>query len=208
LPVKSRHLQGCSLATLKKDCSKCQSNACSKQSGRYGYQVMKTLDIAIRQADSRDADAIASVHGHSWRGAYSGIIPHKALNTMITRRGTAWWQRVISRSGAVFVADVGGLIVGYVTFGRNRARQLTQQGEIYELYLLPEYQGVGLGTRLFDSARKALRAHDLKGLVVWALDDNNAANCFYHGLGGRDIAEGTETFDGKTLKKVAYVWNR
>jgi ribosomal protein S18 acetylase RimI-like enzyme len=170
--------------------------------------MMKTLDIAIRQADRRDADAIADVHGKAWRGAYSGIIPHKALNTMITRRGTDWWQRVINRSGAVFVADVGGVIAGYVTFGRNRARQLSQQGEIYELYLLPQYQGVGLGTRLFDSARKALNAHDLKGLVVWALDDNTVANAFYHGLGGRDVAEGTETFDEKTLKKVAYVWNR
>jgi ribosomal protein S18 acetylase RimI-like enzyme len=169
---------------------------------------MKTLDIAIRQAGRKDADAIADVHNNAWRGAYSGIIPHKALNTMIARRGADWWQRVISRSGAVFVADVGGVIAGYATFGRNRARQLTQQGEIYELYLLPEYQGVGLGTRLFDSARKALLAHDLKGLVVWALEDNLVANNFYHGLGGRDVAEGTETFDEKTLKKVAYVWNR
>ncbi|MGL4404319.1 MAG: GNAT family N-acetyltransferase [Notoacmeibacter sp.] len=169
---------------------------------------MKTLDIAIRQADKKDADAIAGVHSNAWRGAYSGIIPHKALNTMIARRGSDWWLRVISRSGAVFVADVGGVIAGYITFGRNRARQLSQQGEIYELYLLPEYQGVGLGTRLFDSARKALVAHDLKGLVVWALEDNAAANSFYHGLGGRDVAEGTETFDDKVLKKVAYVWNR
>ena len=169
---------------------------------------MNTLDIAIRQADRTDADAIADVHGNAWRGAYSGIIPHKALNTMINRRGTDWWQRVINRSGAVFVADVGGVIAGYVTFGRNRARQLSQQGEIYELYLLPQYQGVGLGTRLFDSARKALAAHNLKGLVVWALDDNANANAFYQGLGGRDVAEGTETFDNKTLKKIAYIWNR
>jgi ribosomal protein S18 acetylase RimI-like enzyme len=169
---------------------------------------MKTLDIAIRQAERKDADAIAGVHGTAWRGAYSGIIPHKALNTMITRRGTDWWLRVISRSGAVFVADVGGVVAGYVTFGRNRARQLSQQGEIYELYLLPEYQGIGLGTRLFDSARKSLRAHGLSGLVVWALEENTVANAFYAGLGGRDVAEGTETFDDKTLKKVAYIWNR
>jgi ribosomal protein S18 acetylase RimI-like enzyme len=169
---------------------------------------MKTLDIAIRQADTRDADAVAGVHLESWRTAYAGLIPHKALATMIARRGVQWWSRVISRSGAVLVAEIGGKIVGYVTYGRNRARQLTQQGEIYELYLLPEYQGIGLGTKLFDAARKALRAHDLKGLVVWALEDNAIAARFYAGLGGRDIAEGTETFDDKTLKKVAFIWNR
>jgi ribosomal protein S18 acetylase RimI-like enzyme len=169
---------------------------------------MKTLDIAIRQADPRDAAHIASVHSQSWHSAYAGLIPHKALGTMIARRGADWWGRVIGRSGAVLVAEVGGTIAGYVTYGRNRARQLSQQGEIYELYLLPEYQGIGLGTKLFDAARKALRAHDLRGLVVWALEDNTLANQFYQGLGGRDVAEGTETFDEKTLKKVAFVWNR
>ena len=169
---------------------------------------MKLHDIAIRPAEREDADAIASVHQDSWRGAYAGLIPHRALNAMIGRRGSDWWSRVINRSGAVMVAEMGGDIVGYVTYGRNRARQLTQQGEIYELYLMPEYQGIGLGTRLFDAARDALRSHGLKGLVIWALEDNEIAMRFYEGLGGRDVAEGTETFDDTTLKKVAYVWNR
>ena len=31
-----------------------------------------------------------------------------------------------------------------------------QQGEIYELYLRPEYQGIGLGSRLFSAARARL----------------------------------------------------
>jgi ribosomal protein S18 acetylase RimI-like enzyme len=169
---------------------------------------MKTLDIAIRQAESGDAAAIAGVHLAAWRGAYEGIIPHKALNMMLARRGAQWWNRVIGRSGAVLVAEIGGIVAGYVTFGRNRARQLGEEGEIYELYLLPEYQGIGLGTRLFEAARKALRVHDMRGLVVWALEENHIANAFYRGLGGRDVAEGTETFDDKTLRKVAYVWNR
>jgi ribosomal protein S18 acetylase RimI-like enzyme len=169
---------------------------------------MKTLDIAIRQAERADAQSVADVHLAAWRSAYSGIIPHQALSMMLARRGTEWWMRVINRSGAVLIAEIGGVVAGYVTFGRNRARQLEQEGEIYELYLLPEYQGIGLGTKLFDAARKALGAHDFKGLVVWALEDNNIANGFYRGLGGRDVAEGTETFDEKTLRKVAYVWNK
>ncbi len=47
----------------------------------------------------------------------------------------------------------------------------------------------------------------LKGLVVWALDDNDIALSFYRGAGGRDVAEGVECFEGKTLKKIAFVWN-
>jgi ribosomal protein S18 acetylase RimI-like enzyme len=107
----------------------------------------------------------------------------------------------------VLVVEIGGTVAGYATLGRNRARGLTQQGEIYELYLRPEYQGIGLGSRLFAAAREKLAASGLKGMVVWALEDNGGALSFYEGAGGRDAAEGVEVFDQKALKKVAFVWD-
>lgn len=168
---------------------------------------MKTLSIDIRKAEPGDAAAIASVHHEAWEGAYSGIIPHGALNAMLSRRGARWWSNAIRRAASVLVVEIDGRIVGYATIGRNRARDLTQEGEIYELYLRPEYQGVGLGTKLFRAARARLAAHGLKGMVVWALEDNEGAQSFYRGAGGRDVAEGVEIFDQKALKKVAYIWN-
>jgi ribosomal protein S18 acetylase RimI-like enzyme len=168
---------------------------------------MKTQTIDIRRAEPKDAAAIADVHNASWSGAYAGIIPHKALTAMLARRGPQWWSNAIRRATSVLVAEMGGQIVGYATFGRNRVRELAQQGEIYELYIAPEYQGVGLGSRLFAAARDALGRHGLEGLVVWALEDNGGAVTFYEGLGGRDVAEGVEVFDAKALKKIAYTWN-
>lgn len=167
---------------------------------------MNTLTIDIRKAEPQDAAAIADVHQEAWQGAYAGIIPHKALTRMISRRGSAWWANAIRRAATVLVIEIGGEIAGYATLGRNRARELSQQGEIYELYLRPEYQGVGLGTRLFAAARQMLSAHGLRGLVVWALEDNSGALAFYAGAGGRDIAEGVEVFDSRALRKVAFVW--
>ncbi|AWC21719.1 GNAT family N-acetyltransferase [Aminobacter aganoensis] len=167
---------------------------------------MNTLTIDIRKAEPRDADAIAEVHHEAWRGAYSGIIPHRALTAMINRRGGEWWANAIRRAATVLVIEIGGKIAGYATLGRNRARELKQQGEIYELYLRPECQGIGLGSRLFAAARQRLADHGLKGMVVWALEENENALSFYAGAGGRDIAEGVEVFDQKALKKVAFVW--
>lgn len=167
---------------------------------------MNTLTIDIRKADPRDADAIAEVHHEAWRGAYAGIIPHRALTAMINRRGGEWWANAIRRAATVLVIEIGGKIAGYATLGRNRARELKQQGEIYELYLRPECQGIGLGSRLFSAARQRLADHGLKGMVVWALEENENALAFYAGAGGRDIAEGVEVFDQKALKKVAFVW--
>lgn len=168
---------------------------------------MTTLTIDIRKADPDDARAIADVHHEAWMGAYSGIIPHGALARMVSRRGSDWWAHAIRRSATVLVAVIGGQVVGYATLGRNRARELPQQGEIYELYLKPEYQGVGLGSRLFAAARRKLADHGLAGMVVWALEENAGAAAFYEGAGGRDIAEGIEVFDQKALKKVAYVFD-
>jgi ribosomal protein S18 acetylase RimI-like enzyme len=168
---------------------------------------MKTVTIDIRRAEPCDANAIAEVHRDAWQGAYAGIIPHRALNTMIGRRGGEWWNNAIKRAATVLVVEIGGDIAGYATLGRNRARDLPQQGEIYELYLRPECQGVGLGRQLFTAARRKLADHGLKGLVVWALEENAGALSFYQNIGGRDVAEGVEIFDARALRKVAFVWD-
>jgi ribosomal protein S18 acetylase RimI-like enzyme len=106
----------------------------------------------------------------------------------------------------VLIVEIGGTIAGYATIGKNRAKELSQEGEIYELYLRPEYQGIGLGRRLFSAAKQKLADHGLKGMVVWALEDNANALAFYAGAGGRDLAEGVEIFEHTALKKVAFIW--
>ncbi len=168
---------------------------------------MKTLTIDIRDARPHDAPAIADVHHDAWVGAYAGIIPHGALTKMLQRRNREWWANAIGRNASILVIEAGEKIVGYTTVGRNRARQIEADGEIYELYVVREYQGLGLGTRLFSEARRVLEGHGMRGVVVWALEENANACDFYYGKGGKDIAEGTEQFDGRSIKKIAFVWN-
>jgi len=168
---------------------------------------MTTLSIDIRRAEPEDAVAIASVHDRAWRGAYAGIIPHRALNAMVGRRGPRWWANAIRRSTTVLLLEVGGELAGYATLGRNRAKDLEQAGEIYELYLSPEYQGIGFGHRLFQAAREMLEAHGFAGLVVWVLEDNDPARQFYERIGGRDVADSVEIFDSKALRKIAFAWD-
>ncbi|MEM1365854.1 MAG: GNAT family N-acetyltransferase, partial [Pseudomonadota bacterium] len=90
--------------------------------------------------------------------------------------------------------------------GRNRVATLDYDAEIYEIYLKPEYQGLGFGRRLFKAARQALASQGKGRVIVWALADNDRAEAFYTGLGGRAVAMGHETFDGTQLEKCAYAW--
>ncbi|MFS8045321.1 N-acetyltransferase family protein [Rhizobium sp. BR 314] len=167
---------------------------------------MKTLSIDVRRAEPNDARAISEVHRQAWQYTYAGIIPHRALGQMIERRGESWWRKATSGPATLLVLDVAGEIAGYATLGLNRARALPQEGEIYELYLRPQYQGLGLGRMLFGEARRLLKSLGCKGLVVWCLEENENADRFYRGQGGVDFCEGIETFDHRQLKKIGFVW--
>ena len=167
---------------------------------------MSTVVIEIRRAKPSDAMAVASTHDEAWRTAYQGIIPGNELDRLISRRGPEWWDSAIRKGSRISLMQFGDNIAGYANYGRNRARSLTYEGEIYELYLRPEYQGLGFGRRLFTAARKDLLQSGLRTLVIWALSDNETAVEFYRALGGRAVARSSEKFGSKTLDKVAYAW--
>lgn len=167
---------------------------------------MKTLSIEVRRAEPHDAPALSEVHRASWSHAYSGLIPHRALTQLVERRREAWWKKAAIGPSTLIVVEVAGRIAGYCSFGTNRARALQQEGEIYELYLLPQYQGLGLGNLLFREARDCLKSLGLSGMVAWCLEDSEQAGRFFRAAGGLDIAEGMEDFDGRELKKIGFVW--
>jgi GNAT superfamily N-acetyltransferase len=168
--------------------------------------VMKTLSIDVRRAEPQDARDVSEVHRLAWRQAYAGLIPHKPLTEMLERRDEAWWRRATSGPATLLVLEVAGTIAGYATIGLNRARALPQDGEIYEIYLRPEFQGIGLGRRLFGETRRLLKSLGCSGLVVWCLEDSEHAVRFFRRHGGLDLAEGMEDFAGAQLRKIGFVW--
>lgn len=167
---------------------------------------MKTIVAEVRYAETGDAAELSAVHDAAWQSTYGGLIPYKALGRMIERRNPAWWERAVRNRSAILVVEFDGVTAGYATLGQNRTGALAVEGEIYELYIRPEFQGAGFGRLLFEAARALLSARGLRGLAVWALEDNTRALDFYKALGGVDIAAGEETFDGVTLGKVAFIW--
>src|SRR6266436_6646231 len=168
---------------------------------------MSTVLIEIRRAKPADAAAVAGAHDEAWLTAYRGIIPGQELEKLVIRRGPAWWECAIRKGSRVSLLVFGDRVAGYANYGRNRARSLTYEGEFYELYLRPEFQGLGFGRRLFSAARRDLQQSGLQSLVIWALSDNEPAVGFYRALGGKAVARSSERFGTKVLDKVAFAWN-
>ena len=167
---------------------------------------MSTTLIEVRRAKPSDARAIAATHDDAWRCAYQGIIPGPELDKLINRRGPRWWDSAVRKGSRITVLAFGECVAGYANYGRNRARSLYYDGEVYELYLRPEFQGLGFGRKLFSAARRDLVQSGLQSLVVWALSDNEQAVGFYRALGGKAVARSSERFGARTLDKVAFAW--
>jgi ribosomal protein S18 acetylase RimI-like enzyme len=151
--------------------------------GPYHPGMVKTA-FSIRHARPGDAEEIARVHDASWRDAYRGVIPGLELERMIARRGPIWWHSAIVRGTGLLVLDF--------------------DGGIFELYLSPQHQGLGLGRRLFSAARRELAEHGYLSTIVWALADNEKALAFYRSLGGQTVRRAEERFGADMLTRVAF----
>ena len=165
-----------------------------------------STQVRIRDGKAADAAALGAIFRESWTQAYRGIIPHLHLETMIRRRGAAdWWVGALRSGESILILEVEGKVAGYATTGAARARG-NYEGEIYELYLAPLYQGAGLGELLFEGCRHKLDLRKLRGLVVWALSGNTPAIDFYWRRGGRPIARSFDRIGGSKLEKIAFAW--
>jgi GNAT superfamily N-acetyltransferase len=163
---------------------------------------MSALVIDVRPARLSDAGALSDVHYAAWREAYQGIIPSLVLERMVRRRGAPWWRDIMKRR-AILVLEVGGDVVGYASYGPAVNEQRRSAAEIQEIYLAPEYQGIGLGSRLFSAVVKTVRAKAYTSLLVRALAENQRAIEFYERRGGKLMARSDERLGGHEL---ACIW--
>lgn len=162
--------------------------------------------VSIRPATATDAAALAGIFEASWRQAYTGIIPYERLAETIKRHGERWWRRALSGGGGHLILEVLGEPAGYATYGSSRHRG-QQEGEIYELYLAPLYQGLGFGEHLFEACRACLDERGFRGLIVWVLSENRPARSFYAHRGGLAKLRRIDVSTGVPLEKLGYVWD-
>lgn len=132
-----------------------------------------------------DAPAIGEIHVRSWQAAYAGLIPAGFLARLsVSSRAASWARRIGDGDGQVLVIEDDGDVAGFAAFG---------PGQLYALYLLPEFWGRGLGRTLHDRVVDELSGDSA---VLWVLATNERAKAFYVRQGWVDDgARQTETID-------------
>ena len=166
----------------------------------------------VRLAGPSDAASVARVHVRSWRATYEGLLPAEYLAALDVDDYAGRWERSLQSPfarGTVVVAEQDGQVVGFASGGPERDGDPRYDGELYAIYLLPDFQGRGLGRALVEAVAAALADRQLTSFVVWVLRDNTAARGFYERLGGVYLRERRlDLGDDRPLDvlEVAYLW--
>src|ERR1700758_2377366 len=97
----------------------------------------------VRAATIADLRGIASVDVETWRTTYAGVLPDAFLVQRDERQRTASWKRfLVRRPGDLMVATTqDGEVVGFGSCGVQLDPQFTYDGEVFTLYVLPDFQG-------------------------------------------------------------------
>jgi ribosomal protein S18 acetylase RimI-like enzyme len=162
--------------------------------------------FAIRRAQAADAEALGRIYVEAWRETYAGTLPDKVLIGMSARRQATRWGRHIAKLRAdeiILIALLDGQPVGFGSAGLSRAGG--GEGEIYTLYVDPNYQGRGVGRLLMDALLEALKDKGCESAMLWVVAAN-PSRFFYEAMGGRRVAEKTERMWGIDLEQYAYRW--
>lgn len=170
-------------------------------------------DIILKPIGEATINDLASIHVESWKAGYKGLVPDSYLDQLSVEDYKAKWQLWLKELAQGYVAEVDGHAVGFVSFGKIRTRLPSDKGiiplysgEIYALYLRPDYWRRGVGSQLLKAAFTALKEERHNGAALWVLKDNKRACAFYEAHGGQRVAKKKQEIGGRYLNESAFGW--
>src|SRR5579863_5647037 len=173
----------------------------------------------IRSASAADAAQISAVMQASWRAAYEGIIASEIIGRITASDGgarvrqsfrTRPWQKSLvavapaPEPEARRKRDAADGIVGYAFFGPEQdvlgapwphplspEGQQGQVGELYALYVHPDWWSTGTGRALMDRVLGTASAAGYLSVRLWVLRDNSGPAASTSGPDSRRTARAT-----------------
>jgi GNAT superfamily N-acetyltransferase len=157
-----------------------------------------------------DCDRVAEIRIRGWQSAYRGLIPQSYLDGLSVAEDAERRRGHLARADGGVVnlvaEDTGGKIVGWACHGPYRDGEVvTDDAELYAVYVHPEHLGQGAGQALLAEAVTRCAAAGHGRLLLWVLKGNVRARRFYERAGFEaDGAEEPFEVDGVTVPEVRY----
>lgn len=160
----------------------------------------------IRYADVNDARVLGEIHSNSWKIAYRDIVPESILVNISADKRQKYFEKAISEGQEedilIFADDKA---VGFMCIGECRDDDKDDTfGEIWGIYLLPEYWNNGIGSYFINWGLNELKNRGYKKVSLWVLEENFIARKFYEKMGFKHDGTIKELTLGKKLIEIRY----
>lgn len=157
--------------------------------------------MELRNADTDDIPEIQDVAEICYQSAYDGVLNAKTIDKVLEDRysGEELAEIISSDNSILAVAEENNQIVGFAFISWKES-----DAELESIYIIPEYQGQGIGTKMLDFVIKKI-PDQVESVGVGAIKENEAARRFYTSKGFEEKDEVMEDFYGEKAECQTFI---
>lgn len=157
--------------------------------------------MKVRKAKQEDIRKLKDVAEKSYHDSYDGVLEEETIDKVLEDRYSKEGLKEIitSDESILIVAEEDKSIVGFAY-----ASWINADAELESIYILPEYQSQGIGTKMLNLIIREL-PKQVKSVGVGAIKQNEDAKYFYISNGFEEKEEVMEDFYGEKAKCKTFV---
>ncbi len=163
-------------------------------------------DILYRAAEGAELREASAVLVRSWKEAYRGVVPEAALSLL---RDDKWlktlerWNLAGSDKETALLL-VNRKICGMAVYGMREDKDVSSRlGEVFHLYILPEFWGQGMGSTFLSHMHMRFAALGYRGAVAWVPRDVGYGRRCFAAMGYKaDGAEREARYAGAVVQEA------
>lgn len=151
--------------------------------------------IKIEKAKKNEIKELNLVHIKTFKETYENIYPKEFLEKIDELKLE---KKKIDSINRILVAKSDNKIVGLLIYNVENRFGVKNYSEIELIYILKEFQNMGIGKKLFYKSKKYLK----ENILVFVQYNNYKAINFYHSLGFKMTNEILEESFVKVVKMI------
>lgn len=163
--------------------------------------------VKIVEACEDMCKELSIVKRQVWETTYRGIYPDKKLDNYSYAENEEKFKSYINSNNIeLYVVMSENKIIGYTAVGKSPYSPGSNDIEIVLLYILKEFQGMGIGKKIFNFAKDKIKNKGKKSFVVCCNKYNLPAQDFYKNMGCKMVKVDEDNFD-RSLPQVTFIYN-
>lgn len=165
------------------------------------------MNITIKKANKSDIQTLAEIHSVSLISAFGGMFPEETVLELFgrQRRLSGFTKEIKKGSPVNYLVYDGKEPIGVLTYGPSRYIKVEAKTiELWRVYFLPGYWGKSAAKPAVDLILAEIKASGFKRVILWTLEENLRALCFYEKYGFIRTDETLDARLGRPIRDVMY----